>query len=315
MKKIIAIIIVAAVVVSLGMTINGNEGIAPCAVSALNLVSDDRIITKDGMVLDDDIDEDFTYGGDESMTSYINVGSSAQGMCTLDADTGEVIFQKNMNKQLEMASTTKICTAITVLENYTSLARPVPVPKQAAGIEGSSVYLRAGELLSPLDLLYGLMLRSGNDCAVALAYIVSGSVEGFARLMNETAQKAGAQNSNFVNPHGLSCDGHYTTAYDLALITKYAMANPVFREIVASKRHDIPDQEYGKRVMYNKNKILSMFDGGNGVKTGFTKRAGRCLVSSATRENHTVICVVLSCGPMFEECCTLMDRAFKELCA
>lgn len=237
--------------------------------------------------------------------------SSASAMALIDGDTGELLFSKNCDERREPASTTKICTAITVLEHWTMLDIPVAVPDEAIGVEGSSIYLQKGEMLSVRDLLYGLMLQSGNDCAVALAMIVGDSVEGFAELMNETAKKAGALNTNFVNPHGLHHDDHYTTAYDLCMISYYAMKNDVFREIVATKRHRMPYHNHDyDRNFPNKNKMLYNYQGGNGIKTGFTKASGRCLVSSATRNDKTYICTVLNCGDMWEESARLLDRAF-----
>lgn len=240
------------------------------------------------------------------------IQSSAYSMELIDGDTGETVFCKNASARREPASTTKICTAITVLERWTKLDLPVAIPDEAVGIEGSSLYLQKGEMLSVRDLLYGLMLQSGNDCAVALAIIVGGSVDGFVKLMNETAQKAGATNTNFVNPHGLHHDNHYTTAHDLCAISYYAMKNETFREIVSTKRHKTP--YYGHdydRSFPNKNKILFNYQGGNGIKTGYTRASGRCLVSSATRNGKTYICTVLNCGNMFEECMRLMDMAFS----
>ncbi|MCH5161174.1 MAG: D-alanyl-D-alanine carboxypeptidase [Clostridiales bacterium] len=236
------------------------------------------------------------------------VSSTATAMALVDGNTGELIFSKDCDLRREPASTTKICTAITVLEHCTNLDLPVPVPKEAVGIEGSSLYLKYGELISVRDLLYGLMLQSGNDCAVALAVIVGGSVEGFVKMMNDTAAKAGAENTNFANPNGLHHADHYTTARDLCLISVYAMRNPIFRDIVASKRHKISS---GDRNFPNKNKILFNYAGGNGIKTGYTRAAGRCLVSSATRDGKTYICAVMNCGNMFEECMRLMDEAFS----
>lgn len=239
------------------------------------------------------------------------VNSSAASMALVDGDTGELIYSKNCDARREPASTTKICTAITVIENQTILDIPMPIPDEAIGVEGSSLYLQKGEMLTVRDLLYGLMLQSGNDCAVALAVIVGGSVDGFVRLMNETAQKAGVKNTNFANPHGLHHEDHYTTARDLCAISYYAMQNELFREIVSTKHHSTPyhNHEY-KRNFPNKNKILFNYDGGNGIKTGYTRHSGRCLVSSATREGKTYICTVLNCYDMFEECMRLMDCAF-----
>lgn len=251
---------------------------------------------------------DGAYIRDQSAT---RTGSSAASMALVDGDTGELIYSKNCDAKREPASTTKICTAITVIENHTLLDIPMPIPDEAVGVEGSSLYLQRGEMLTVRDLLYGLMLQSGNDCAVALAMIVGGSVEGFVRMMNETAKKAGADNTNFTNPHGLHDDNHYTTARDLCAISYYAMQNELFRDIVSTKRYTTP--YYGhdhNRNFPNKNKILFNYEGGNGIKTGYTRHSGRCLVSSATRDGKTYICTVLNCGDMFEECMRLMDCAF-----
>ena len=239
-----------------------------------------------------------------------NLGTSAKAMCVLEKNSGRVIASKNLESQLPMASTTKIITAITVIQNCNDLDAIVQVDDSAIGVEGSSIYLKKGEQISVRDLLYGLMLRSGNDSAVALACHAGGSVEKFAQMMNETAKKAGAYNSNFVTPHGLDCKDHYTTAYDLAKITAYALNNPIFKEIVSTKMHIVPaTNKTEKRFMSNKNRLLNSLDGCIGVKTGYTKRAGRCLVSATERDNETFVCVVLNCGPMFEESASLLNTA------
>lgn len=245
-------------------------------------------------------------------TGYSAKAMSAAGMITIDANSGRVLYESNSHKKLPMASTTKIVTAITVIENC-DLNDMVKVDDKAVGVEGSSIYLQKGEELSVRDLLYGLMLQSGNDCAVALAIHCAGSIENFAAMMNDEAEKIGAVESNFVTPHGLHHDDHYTTASDLAKISAYAMKNDEFKQIVATKTYRMPyaGHDYD-RVISNKNKILFNYPGGNGIKTGYTKKAGRCLVASATRSGMTVISVVLNCGPMFEECSALMDRAFAE---
>lgn len=239
--------------------------------------------------------------------------TSAECMITIESSTNRVLYSKNEHRKRPIASVTKILTAITVLENCNDLEKVQIVPAKAEGIEGSSIYLQKGEKISTLDLLYGLMLQSGNDCAVALAILTSGSIEKFADLMNQTAKKAGAINSNFVNPHGLHDDNHYSTAYDLAIITSYAMKNPIFKEIVKTKIRRIErTREDAPTLIPNKNRLLNTFDGADGVKTGFTKKAGRCFVSSATKNGMQVISVVLNCGPMFEDCANLMNRAFSE---
>lgn len=246
-------------------------------------------------------------------TSLAETVSCAASMITTEAGSGRVLYEKNADSRRPMASTTKIATAITVIDNVPDLEKTVVIPDCAVGVEGSSIYLSKGETVSIRDLLYGLMLQSGNDCAVALAVTTAGSVEKFAALMNETARKCGANDTNFVTPHGLHDDNHYTTARDLAKISAYAMKNATFREIVSSKRHTMPWAGHDcDRVILNKNKILTTFDGGDGIKTGYTKKAGRCLVASATRDGMTIISVVLDCGPMFEECRNLMEKAFEE---
>ncbi|MBR2968202.1 MAG: D-alanyl-D-alanine carboxypeptidase [Clostridia bacterium] len=251
---------------------------------------------------------------DTTSPALSGVDCSASGMAMIELNSGRLIAQKSKDKRLPMASTTKIVTAITVIENCDNLDKVVTIPNEAVGVEGSSIYLQHNEQLKIIDLLYGLMLQSGNDCAVALAIIVGENVQNFANMMNELASKVGANNSHFVNPHGLHDDDHYTTAYDLAKISAYAMNNEIFRQIVGTKTYKTPwkNHEYG-RIIVNKNKILSFFPGGNGIKTGYTKKAGRCLVSSAERDGKTIICVVLNCGPMFQECARLMNLAFDSL--
>ncbi|MDR2202057.1 MAG: D-alanyl-D-alanine carboxypeptidase [Clostridiales bacterium] len=247
------------------------------------------------------------------ITFGVPAESSAEAMCVLEASARRVLYEKNADARLANASTTKILTAITVLENCPDIKKIHRVPDCAAGVEGSSVYLEKGEPLSVEDLLYGLMLQSGNDCAEALAIITSGSLGGFAALMNGTAAKAGAKNSNFITPHGLDRDGHFTTARDLALITAYALQNPEFSKIAAAKRYSAPRAgKPGGRLIINKNRLLDSFEGCDGVKTGYTSKAGRCYVSSATRDGMRVVSVVLNCGPMFEECAAFMSRAFNE---
>ncbi len=239
--------------------------------------------------------------------------SSGKAMCVIEKDSKRVIYSKNMDEKLAMASTTKVMTAITVLQHCNNLEEVITVDNSSIGVEGTSIYLRQGEEIKVKDLLYGLMLRSGNDAATALACHVGGSVSGFANLMNELAIKIGAVNSNFVNPHGLDHKEHYTTAYDLALISAYALNNPIFKEIVSTKTHVVEaTNKSDKRYLTNKNRLLNSLEGCCGVKTGFTKKAGRCLVSAVERDNTTYVCVVLNCGPMFEESSTLLNMANNE---
>ncbi len=237
--------------------------------------------------------------------------SISQGECVIELNSGRIIHTNNEHLKLPMASTTKILTALTVIENF-DLDKIISVPKKAVGVEGSSIYLREGEHLTIKELLYGLMLRSGNDCAECLALTCANSREEFINLMNITAKNCGAINSSFVNPHGLHDINHYTTAYDLSLISLKAMQNPIFKEIVSTKRVEISNEGYPyKRLLINKNKMLNTFDGCNGIKTGFTKKAGRCLVSSAEKEDLNFICVVINSPQMWERSTELLNHSFN----
>lgn len=238
--------------------------------------------------------------------------TSAKSMCVMEMTTNRVLRAKNENIRRPMASTTKIMTAITAIENCDNLDETFVVSKKAIGIEGTSLYLKEGEEMSLKDLLLGLMLISGNDAAVAIGERVSGREEFFVDLMNNTARKIGANNTHFANPHGLDEKDHYTTAYDLSLITSYALKNPIFREIVGTKNTKIVSKAGKTRFLKNKNKLLNTFDGAIGVKTGFTDDAGRCFVGGAERNGMTLVCSVLSCGPMFEDTASLMQECFNE---
>ncbi len=235
----------------------------------------------------------------------VNAQAITTAECVMEADSRRILYQSHGDVRLPMASTTKIATAIAVLQSNRDIERVYPIPKCAVGVEGSSVYLKDGDEYSIKDLLYGLMLRSGNDCAVALATIVDGSTGAFASRMNRIAQKAGALETAFQNPHGLPHKNHYTTAVDLSLITAYAMQNPTFCEIVATKY-------YPPRNWTNKNKMLTICDGAIGVKTGYTKQAGRCLVSAAERNGMRLICTVLNCSDMYERSKKLLDDGFAK---
>lgn len=247
----------------------------------------------------------------ESTQGYL-IQSSAKAMCVLEQHSHRVLFGKNIDLKLPMASTTKIFTALTVLENCENLEEVVQVDDRAVGIEGTSIYLRKGETLTVKELLLGMMLPSGNDAAAALAYYIGGDIPSFCDLMQKTAVKAGAKSSCFKNPHGLDANGHYTTAYDLALVAAKALENPVFYEISTTKSAVISgNNEVKCRYLKNKNKLLKTFEGCNGVKTGFTDAAGRCFVSSAKQEGMTVVTSVLNCPDMFEECARLMTKAYN----
>ncbi len=231
----------------------------------------------------------------------------AESGILIDAQSGRVLLQYNPHIKLPMASTTKIMTALISLENG-QLKDKVKIKKEAVGIEGSSIYLYENELITLEDLLYGLMLRSGNDSAVAIANYIGGNLEEFIKMMNKKAKEIGVNNTNFINPHGLHDDNHYSTAYDLALITREAMKIEEFKDIAETKLWKANRDK--NNVFYNKNKTLWEYEGGDGVKIGYTKRAGRCLVSSATRAGTQLISVVLNDRNWFEDCYRLMDYGF-----
>jgi D-alanyl-D-alanine carboxypeptidase (penicillin-binding protein 5/6) len=238
--------------------------------------------------------------------------TAARGAVVMDVASGRVLYQKNPHEKMPMASTTKIMTAILAIEKG-HLQDIVTISDRAYGVEGSSIYLERGEKITLENLLYGLMLRSGNDAAVAIAEHIGGSVDKFVEMMNEKALEIGARNTHFVNPNGLHHKEHYTTAYDLALISAYAMKNPVFRTIVATKYKRIPWEGHEwDRVMQNKNRILWEYEGGNGIKTGYTKAANRCLAAAAQRNNMQLVSVVLNCHSWFDDSMALLDYGFKE---
>lgn len=222
----------------------------------------------------------------------------------MEVNSRRILYESRGDLRLPMASTTKILTAITVIENCDNVKKEFTIPQEAEGIEGSSVYLKKGDVYTVEELLYGLMLRSGNDCATALAVYCSGNVADFSAKMNETAQKAGALHSHFENPHGLPSKEHFTTARDLTAIACYAMHNTLFKEIVSTKF-------YAPRGWQNKNKMLFRYEGGIGIKTGYTKEAGRCLVTAAERGGMTLVCTVLNSPQMYERSAQLLDDAFN----
>lgn len=230
---------------------------------------------------------------------------SAQRAILLDANTGRVLYEKDADSRSLIASTTKIMTALIVCEQCNVLDR-MKIPKEAVGIEGSSMYLREGEVLTLQELLYGLMLHSGNDAAVALAIYCGGTVEGFAQLMNDKARLLGMTGTHFENPNGLDSPGHYSTARDLAVLAAYAMKNPIFAQTVSTKSVRV-----GQRSLQNHNKLLWRVEGADGVKTGFTKAAGRILVSSATRSGRRLICVTINDGNDWADHAALLEDGFS----
>ncbi|MBR0081178.1 MAG: D-alanyl-D-alanine carboxypeptidase [Clostridia bacterium] len=234
---------------------------------------------------------------------------SAKGAILIEAASGRVLFEQNADRVLEPASTTKIMTAILAIEAG-DLDRIVTVSERAAKTEGSSLYLKAGETLPLIELVYGLMLQSGNDAAVAIAEAVAGSVEDFVSQMNEKAQSLGLNDTHFANPNGLHAEGHATTARELCKIAAYAMQNETFRAVVATQARTAENGSVA-HTFRNKNKFLSQYEGCNGVKTGYTKAAGKCLVFAANRDGMQLIGVVLSDPKMWDDARTLLDYGFR----
>lgn len=245
-------------------------------------------------------------------TKAFAMADNAKSACVINSLTGEVVFSKNENERRKMASTTKIMTAVIALEKSAE-DEVVTVSGNASRQEGSSAYLKEGEQLPMQDILYGLMLNSGNDAAVAIAEHISGSEEKFAILMNEKAEVLGLQNTHFSNASGLDAEEHYTTAYELAMIAKYAMNMPKFREIVSAKTVAV-QTDGSDKVLYfkNHNKMLDRYEGANGVKTGFTKASGRCLVSSAERDGMAFTAVTLDDPADWNDHKEMLDYAFSE---
>ena len=232
-------------------------------------------------------------------------GISAEHAILIDAATNRVLFEKNADERALIASTTKIMTAVVVCEQCNVLDR-VRIPKEAVGIEGSSMYLREGEVMTVQELLYGLMLHSGNDAAVALAIYCGGTVEGFVQLMNDKAHRLALSGTHFDNPHGLDSPGHYSTARDMAVLTAYAMENPIFAKTVSTK-----SVSAAGRSLRNHNKLLWHVKGADGVKTGFTKAAGRILVSSATRQGRRLVTVTMNAPNDWNDHLALINDGFK----
>ncbi len=239
------------------------------------------------------------------------ISVSAEYACVIERDSAEIVYSKNANVKYPMASTTKIMTALIALEN-SDMTDIVTASKNAASQEGSSIYLRANDRIHMEDLIYGLMLNSGNDAAVAIAEHIAGNTEEFAKMMTKRANEIGAVNTQFKNPNGLDADGHYTTAYDLALITREAMKNPTFREIVSTKSKKVTLENNGADIyLSNHNKMLKIYDGANGVKTGYTRATGRCLVSSAQRNDMNFIAVTLNAPNDWTDHKNMLDYAFN----
>lgn len=245
-------------------------------------------------------------------TSVYAIDVSAKSAILIEADSGDTVYEKNANIRMPMASTTKIMTAIVAIENC-PLDKEVKITKESVGIEGSSIYLHEGETLTMEQLLYALLLSSANDASVAIATEVGGSPDAFVDMMNEKADELGLCDTHFDNPHGLDSENHYTTSRDLAAIAAYAMKNPIFADIVSTYKKSIPlNDGEGTRVLVNHNKLLRLYEGAVGIKTGFTKKSGRCLVSCAEVDGVRMICVTLNAPNDWSDHREMLDYGFSQ---
>ncbi len=245
-----------------------------------------------------------------STSAAPDIGVSAKSAVLMEADSRDIVFEKDAHTPMPMASTTKIMTALVAIENG-DLEKTVAVSDTAIGVEGSSIYLKSGEKLTLEELLYAVLLESANDAATAVAVEVGGSVEGFAQMMNKKAESLGLEATHFTNPHGLDDEEHYTTAADLAKIAAAALENETFLKIVSTYKTTIPGSEYD-RVLVNHNRLLKTYDGAIGVKTGFTKRCGRCLVSAAERDGVRLVAVTLSAPDDWRDHAAMLDYGFTQ---
>jgi serine-type D-Ala-D-Ala carboxypeptidase (penicillin-binding protein 5/6) len=240
-------------------------------------------------------------------------GVSAVSAVLIEQKSGRILYEKDAHKKMRIASITKIMTAILAIESG-KMNRYVTVSEQATRAEGSSVYLKPGEKIKLEDLVYGLMLRSGNDTAVAIAEFVGGSLDGFVYLMNQKAREIGMVNTHFANPHGLDDhENHYSTAYDMAILTRYAMQNKIYQKIAGTKVHRAPNPtENWDRVWKNKNRLLSKYKYTTGGKTGYTKRAKRTLVTTASKGDMSLIAVTLNAPSDWNDHIAMYESGFNE---
>ena len=230
----------------------------------------------------------------------------AAGAVLMDAESGRVLYGHNAHKPRLIASTTKLMTALVAVERAVDLDETVTVKGEWLGSEGSSIYLRAGEEITLRGLLYGLLLQSGNDAAMVIACHTAGSVEEFVELMNRRAAELGMKDSSFANPSGLDHENHYSTPYDMALLARACLDNSTVAELCATKSITV-----GTRTFVNHNKLLWRCEGCVGMKTGFTEKAGRTLVSAAVRDGQTLICVTLNDGDDWNDHRKLLDYGFR----
>lgn len=250
----------------------------------------------------------FTLWNVEIKAEVNDLPVNAKAYVLIDPISGRILLEKNSEEKRAMASTTKIMTAILALEKG-DLSSIVEISSKASSVGGSSFNLQAKEYLQLNSLLYGLLLPSGNDAAIAIAEHIAGTENGFVQIMNKKAVELGALDTHFNNPHGLDDPDHYTTAKDLALITRYALGCSKFREIVQTKNIQINDGKLPRHI-YSTNRLLWEYKGCNGVKTGYTGQAGRCLVASAVNNNFQLISVVLGSNNHFNDSRTILDYGF-----
>ena len=234
------------------------------------------------------------------------VSTSASCAILMDAASGRILCERNIHEPRLIASITKLMTALVAVEHADDLDEEITIQADWLGSEGSSIYLRANEKISLRGLLYGLLLQSGNDAAMAIACHVAGDAASFAAMMNERAEELGMENSSFSNPSGLNADDHYSTAYDMALLACACLENEVVAEICATQSATV-----GVRTFYNHNKLLHRYEGCVGMKTGYTELAGRTLVSAATRNGQTLVCVTLNDGNDWVDHEKLLDYGFE----
>ena len=278
-------------------------------ITSLNCsFADDYLEDNPTVDVSSEISETIAQTTDSLESSSIN----SRSCIVYDRNSHMILYGKNEKTQVKMASTTKIMTSIIIIENY-NLSETIEVSKKAAGTGGSRLGLKTGDKITIKDLLYGLMLCSGNDAAVALAEYAGGDIQGFAELMNKKASELGLANTHYESPHGLDSDGHYTTAYELAILTDYALKNETFSKIVGTKNYTVTINGYPKNLS-NTNELLGNLNGVYGVKTGFTNGANRCLVTACKRDSMDIICVVLGADTKnfrTQDSIKLIEYAFK----
>lgn len=243
------------------------------------------------------------------MPRVAGVSTSASSAILMDAESGRVLYEQKAHDVRLIASITKLMTALVAAESIeeSRLDQPVTIEAQwLAGAEGSSIYLKPGEQISLRALLYGMMLESGNDAALAVAWICAGSEQAFVDRMNERAEELGMEHSSFANPNGLNAENHHSTAYDMAVLARACLEHPLVAQICATRT-----AVFGERIFTNHNKLLTLYDGCIGMKTGYTRKAGRTLVSAAERAGQTLICVTLNDGDDWRDHMALLDYGFE----